>query len=244
MADLLTKFQSLGLSEQKAKETLKNANVTKNLEAALGYVQNGSLAEGVGMLIYHMGTKIKPQAAHHMPILVEYIVSKKLDNTMRVDAALEYLLKNAQKQTAQLNIKEFEGECGVGIVVSPEEIERVVQEEIQKNKEALIEQRYHFNSFKILQEVRNKLKWADAKNVKSAIDVEIFDLLGPKTEQDLKPLAKGDKKKDKTKEIQKGKTQVSKILKSTITPLQKLLQPQSRLIRKKILVMEQTQSRN
>uniref|UniRef100_A0A1A9VDD8 Glutamyl/glutaminyl-tRNA synthetase class Ib catalytic domain-containing protein n=1 Tax=Glossina austeni TaxID=7395 RepID=A0A1A9VDD8_GLOAU len=48
------------------------------------------------------------------------------------------------------------------------------------------------------------LKWADGKSVKAAIDVEIFDLLGPKTEDDLKPSPKSDKKKDNAKASDKG----------------------------------------
>lgn len=197
--DLIARFQTLGMSEQKAKETLKNANVTKNLQLALAEIKNNpNLSDGSGMLLYHLASKIKPQIMHEMPLMVRYIVEHKLDSTLRVDAALEYLLKNAAQKQA-VNTAEFEKECGVGVVVTPEEIEKVVQQHILLNKQTLLEQRYHFNSFKIMQDVRTQLKWADAKQIKSAIDVEIFDLLGPKTEEDLKPLAKGDKKKEKPK---------------------------------------------
>ncbi|XP_061395733.1 probable glutamine--tRNA ligase [Musca vetustissima] len=198
--DLIAKFQSLGMSEQKAKETAKNANVSKNLQLVLEQCNGASLADGVGMLLYHMATKIKPQCAEHLPLLVRYIVEKKLDSTMRIDAGLEYLLKCAvQKKGQNIDLAELDKECGVGVVVTPEEIESVVQKQVAKHKDALLEQRYHFNSFKIMQEVREQLKWADAKSVKAAIDVEIFDLLGPKTEEDMKPLTKGDKKKEKPK---------------------------------------------
>ncbi|XP_004537348.1 probable glutamine--tRNA ligase [Ceratitis capitata] len=195
--ELLSQFQALGMSEQKAKETIKNANVTKNLQLALSEVKNTALGEGVGMLLYHMASKIKPQIIHELPLVTQYIVEKKLDNTLRVDAALEYLLKNIQKKGAVVNTKEFNESCGVGVIVTPEEIERTVQEHIKLHKDMLLEQRYHFNAFKIMQEVRAKLKWADAKSVKAAIDVEIFDLLGPKTEDDLKPPPKVEKKKEK-----------------------------------------------
>ncbi|XP_011203729.2 probable glutamine--tRNA ligase [Bactrocera dorsalis] len=197
--ELLTQFQLLGMSEQKAKETLKNANVTKNLQLALAEVKGAPLGEGVGMLLYHMASKIKPQNAHELPLVTRYIVDRKLDTTLRVEAALEYLLKNVQKKGASVNLKEFDEFCGVGVIVTPEEIERIVQEQIKLHKDVLLEQRYHFNAFKIMQEVRAQLKWADAKSVKAAIDVEIFDLLGPKTEEDLKPPPKTEKKKEKTK---------------------------------------------
>lgn len=37
-ADLIETFVSIGLSEQKAKETLKNDNVTQNLKSAIEQV--------------------------------------------------------------------------------------------------------------------------------------------------------------------------------------------------------------
>lgn len=200
--DLIARFQELGMSEQKAKETLKNVNVTKNLQLALAEVGAGTaLGDGTGMLIYHLASKVKPQTAEHLPLLVRYIVERKLDNTQRVDAALEYVLKCGQKLKATIDLQELEKECGVGVVVTSEEIERVVQSKIKASyKEILLQQRYHFNSFKILQDVRSELKWADAKSVKAAIDVEIFDLLGPKTEADLKPQPKqNDKPKPQAK---------------------------------------------
>lgn len=181
-------------SETKAKETLKNANVTKNLTAALTECKGQTLSEGAGNLLYHMASKIKQQIIHQLPLLVKYIVSDKLDTTIRVDAALAYLLKNGL-QGAKINTDDFEKHCGVGVVVTPEEIERYVEASITRNKAALQEQRYRFNVFKLMQEVRDELPWADGKQVKNEIDVQIFDLLGDKTDADLAPPPK--KQKDK-----------------------------------------------
>jgi hypothetical protein len=41
--------------------------------------------------------------------------------------------------------------------------------------------------------IRNQLKWADGKAIKSEIDMQLLDLLGPKTEEDLAPVKKADK---------------------------------------------------
>ncbi|XP_037956511.1 probable glutamine--tRNA ligase isoform X2 [Teleopsis dalmanni] len=209
--DIITKFRSLGMSEQKAKETIKNANIANNLELALTHIKNKKLDDGVGMLLYHMASKLKPQIIHELPFLVDYIVDRKLDTTTRIDAALDYLLQYVQKKDIAVNIVEFERACGVGVEVTPEEIERIVQEKIKLHKDSLLSQRYHFNSFKIMQEVRTELKWADAKSIKAAIDVEIFDLLGPKTEDDLKPLVKADKKKEKLKQVTSNKVITSEV---------------------------------
>lgn len=191
--ETLAKFGALGLSEQKAKETIKNANVTKNLLMAVEGLNLGQLGEGVGMLLYQLASKIKPQVVDQIPFLVPYILAKKLDTAMRVDMALEYLLSVGHKKDA-ISGPELEKYCGVGIVVTPEEIERAIEVVVSMNREQILQQRYRYNVGKIMQEVRGDLKWADGKAVKSEIDVQMFDLLGPKTEADLAPPPKVDKK--------------------------------------------------
>lgn len=168
--------------------------MTKNLTAALNECKGQTLPDGAGNLLYHMASKIKQQIIHQLPLLVKYIASGKLDTTIRVDAALAYLLKNGLVG-ATVNIADFEKHCGVGVVVTPEEIERVVEASIKRNRAALLEQRYRFNVFKLMQEVRDELPWADGKQVKNEVDVQIFDLLGEKTEADLAPPPKKQKEK-------------------------------------------------
>lgn len=181
MESLLPKLISLGLSEQKAKETLKNAALTKVLSSAFNGLekQNKKVAElpkGAGMLIYHLCSKIKTQSLGHIDLLVSLIVANKLDTTLRVDCALEFVL-NHGVTNANINVADLEKHCGVGVVVTPEEIDKIVEETLSKNKSELVEQRYRFNVGKILQDVRSKLPWADGKAVKSEVDVQIFDLL-------------------------------------------------------------------
>lgn len=197
-------------SESKAKETLKNANVTKNLSVALKDCKASELPEGAGTLLYHMASKVKSQINHHIPLLAQYIVSKKLDNTQRVDAALEFLLKNGMPG-AEIKTADLDKHCGVGIVVTPEEIENVVEASVGRNKAALIEQRYRFNAFKIVQEVREAMPWADGKQVKNEVDVQIFDLLGEKTAADLAPPPKKQKEK---KPVEVKTEQKSTVVKS------------------------------
>lgn len=65
--------------------------------------------------------------------------------------------------------------------------------------------RYRFNSGILIQEVLNKLKWADGVAIKNEIDTQILDLLGPKTEDDLAPVSKQAKQqKDKQTKVKKS----------------------------------------
>lgn len=79
--------------------------------------------------------------------------------------------------------------------------------------------RYHFNVGLILQEVRKELKWADGKALKNEVDLQVLDLLGPKTEEDKKPLAKpvkdkNEKGKGKPKGEDSNSNKKSKLLRN------------------------------
>lgn len=90
---------------------------------------------------------------------------------MRIDAALEYLLSHVNE--SKVDINEFENACGVGVVVSPEQVEQAVEKHMAKFKQELFEKRYRFNSGIIMQAVRADLKWADGKAIKNEVDVQV-----------------------------------------------------------------------
>ncbi|KAG5672259.1 hypothetical protein PVAND_002400 [Polypedilum vanderplanki] len=193
-ATFISKFIALGFNEQKAKETLKNATLTKNITAAFNSLDNHNkkieeLTKGSGALVYHLCSKIKPQSLQYLDLLISLITENKLDNNLRVDLALEFVLSHSVSNTT-INVADLEKHCGVNVVVTPEEIEEVVAEVIKKNKKELEEQRYRFNTGKMLAEIRSKIPFADGKAIKSEVDCQIFYLLGAKTEADLAPQPK------------------------------------------------------
>ena len=72
--ELVLLFQDIGLSEAKSKETAKNVNLSKNLEALIKYSKGSSLdIKPVGLLLYHIASKIKPQIHHHLNLLADYV---------------------------------------------------------------------------------------------------------------------------------------------------------------------------
>lgn len=121
------------------------------------------------MLIYHLATKIKSQIIEQLPFLVKYIVSNKLNTTVRVDKALEYVLTHINK----INIDEFEKFCGVGVVVTPEQIEKCVEKYLSEVRDDLIQMRYRFNVGLLMQSIRGEIPWADGKAVKNEVDLQV-----------------------------------------------------------------------
>lgn len=98
----------------------------------------GNVSQDTGILLYHLSSKIKNQIMDKLPFVVKYIAEKKLDTVQRVDAALTYLLANVNNT---LNVTEFEEFCGIGVVISPEQIEEEVEKIINNHKTEILEKR-------------------------------------------------------------------------------------------------------
>ncbi|XP_015434585.1 PREDICTED: probable glutamine--tRNA ligase [Dufourea novaeangliae] len=224
MEDDIKLFQSIGLSEQKAKETLKNKQVSNNLKLTIIEANKyGIITPEVGILLYHLASKIKNQISDQLPFIAKYIVEKKLDTIQRVDAALSFLLNHVKKT---IDVSNFEKECGIGIVVLPEEIESEVENVLNAHKAEILEKRYHLNVGPLMQQVRNNLKWADGKEVKNEFDVQMLVLLGPKVDSDFalppKTVKQTKIKKPEKEKEQKNVTAVNeKVGAQTISELMK-----------------------
>lgn len=205
MADaLINLFVAAGLSAQKAKETAKNEILAKefknNIEKTKQANGGGELDKTVGNLLYHVSTRLKDKK--RTDFIIGYIASKKINSEPQLTAALEYLKSHPLDP---INVAEFEKACGVGVVVDPEDIEDEVEQAIANHKEGLMEKRYHYNMGPVISEVRQKLKWADGKAIKTEMDMQVTILLGPKTEADMVKPSK-DGKKEKSGGEAKGKS--------------------------------------
>uniref|UniRef100_A0A3Q3M8R1 Probable glutamine--tRNA ligase n=1 Tax=Mastacembelus armatus TaxID=205130 RepID=A0A3Q3M8R1_9TELE len=175
MADTLTLFTSIGLSEQKAKETLKN-------DALSSFNMLGDVVDRdtMGTLLYSMASRLKD--TKRLAFLSHSIAQCKICTELQLAAALDFVKSHPHDP---INQKEFEEACGVGVVITPEQIEDAVESVIKKHKEQLLKERYRFNMGLLMGEARSALKWADGKVIKNEVDMQVLHLLGPKTEADL-----------------------------------------------------------
>jgi len=203
MEDRLKLFQEIGLSEQKAKETVRNEKLASNLEVIVNLAKaiNNDIQKPSGVLLYTLASGfIKPEERSKM--LIEYIMKQKLATVNQLNGAFEYLKSHPSDP---LDIAQFEKSCGIGVKYSPDEIESAVENVIEKFKDELKEKRYRFNVGLLLGKVGEELKWVDMKVVKSEIDMQLLDILGPKTEDDLAPVKKEKGGKQQNKAGKKAK---------------------------------------
>jgi len=208
MADveaLVLKFQRVGLSEAKAKETVKNKTVSSNLSQLVDWAGDGTdIGGGRGNLLYHTASKMKPQIWSLAPLVVTYITSDKLDTEQRLSAAIDYFLKLPPgTSVGDVDTKKLDEAAGVGVIVTAEEIEQAVEVAIKEVKDEVEKARWRYNTGPLMGKVRGQLKWADGKAIKSEFELQLLDLLGPKTDQDLLPPPKVEKKKGEKKKVVK-----------------------------------------
>ncbi|KAI2529566.1 glutaminyl-tRNA synthetase 1, partial [Homo sapiens] len=179
--DSLSLFTSLGLSEQKARETLKNSALSAQLrEAATQQTLGSTIDKATGILLYGLASRLRD--TRRLSFLVSYIASKKIHTEPQLSAALEYVRSHPLDP---IDTVDFERECGVGVIVTPEQIEEAVEAAINRHRPQLLVERYHFNMGLLMGEARAVLKWADGKMIKNEVDMQVLHLLGPKLEADL-----------------------------------------------------------
>uniref|UniRef100_A0AAF5PQT3 Probable glutamine--tRNA ligase n=1 Tax=Wuchereria bancrofti TaxID=6293 RepID=A0AAF5PQT3_WUCBA len=202
---MVDELKWLSLSNDKVTETQKNGPLTQKLSKIVAIAKEELKIAGhdeiatkqQGTLLYHVGTRLKPQCQQYTSLVVRHIMNGNIRTEQQLVAAIEYLLSNVMKE---INEKRFLDACGVGIVVTADQIQNQVKEAIGRFKPEILKQRYSFNTGKILGDVKSKLKWADGSAVKREVDLCIMLLLGPKTIDDLYP------KKEKTSENKSRQT--------------------------------------
>ncbi|XP_044512898.1 glutamine--tRNA ligase [Gracilinanus agilis] len=205
-ADSLSLFTGLGLSEHKARETLKNEALSAQLLAAAAQAQQvlgPSIDKATGTLLYNVASRLKDP--RRLSFLVGYVTNKKILTDLQLSAALEYLRSHPLDP---IDTVDFDRECGVGVTVTPEQIEEAVEAVICQHREQLLRERYHFNMGVLMGEARTALKWADGKTIKNEVDMQVLHLLGPKTESDLEKKPKAAKIRHEEKDLKATRTAV------------------------------------
>ncbi|KAF9351081.1 hypothetical protein BGX26_010814 [Mortierella sp. AD094] len=183
---ILLLFQNIGLTETKAKETIKNKTLAPTLEKAIlaaGF-GNTPCERSTGALIYFLASTIgnTPGAIPNLDYLAIAIRDSKLKTTNQVAAAIRFVSgKNEIDETL------FNEECGVGIVVTKEDIVKAVNDYTESVKDKLIKDRYKFFGayFGGVKKIIPSLKWANGGEIKEVVDSKMLEILGPKDERDV-----------------------------------------------------------
>ncbi|KAJ1340152.1 glutamine-tRNA ligase [Batrachochytrium salamandrivorans] len=186
--DLADLFVKIGLSDAKAKETAANKKLAPTLQ--LADVPSKGVDKALGALLYALASTATKPSLPHLPFLAKAIAAGDLTSSDQVSAAIKF----AEKAGSSIDPVAFNEACGVGVVVTLEDIVASVTDLISEKNAELIERRYQLSG-SLLGLMRTRLRWANPLAVKSELDRQILALLGPKDERD-DPKAKKRKEKE------------------------------------------------
>ncbi|KAJ2004361.1 Glutaminyl-tRNA synthetase [Coemansia sp. RSA 2322] len=187
MADLITKFEALGLSADKAAEAAANKKLAPTLAGIIASTGQTGFSKSTGMLLYALATSATKDKAPHTDYIARAIVAGRIASTEQLTAATKFCAKN----DPSANEAAFDEACGVGVIVNSEAIAASVQSVIDSSKETLLSERYRALG-KVLGTIKKlpELRWADSGKVKAEFDMQTLALLGPKDERDTPAAAK------------------------------------------------------
>uniref|UniRef100_A0A7S1PGD6 glutamine--tRNA ligase n=1 Tax=Percolomonas cosmopolitus TaxID=63605 RepID=A0A7S1PGD6_9EUKA len=138
-------------------------------------------------------------------VISTHILNGDLESVPQLNAALDFFVKK-KNPTQNYDVASFEENCGVGVKVTNEEIEKAVQDFLAQRKEKLVKDRYLTKVGPLLGQLSStpRMKWADKKQVKKSLDDALVVLWGPQTEADKKREKDSKKKEKKEKKEKKG----------------------------------------
>ena len=191
-------FISAGLTPAKAVETLRNNNLTVAFKEMIEYANAvEKVDKAVGTVLYTLAAKMPVTCARHRKYIAELCAAKKIRQT-NVEAVGKYMTRVGDKD---LDVEGFERDCGVGVVVTREQIAAAIAAAIEPVRAELVAERYAYDVMGIFKGLRNveSLKWADNREVKEEFDKAILCILGEKTKEDMEAAKKAPKKGKKDK---------------------------------------------
>ncbi|KAK4535885.1 hypothetical protein CDCA_CDCA06G1910 [Cyanidium caldarium] len=195
------RLQALGLSERALRAASKSDRTLKALEEAFDLacfserdgLPDASAVSDRASLLYTAVMKLAPAAAPYRAQLFVAVGDGRVDNNAKLDAACEYLTALGKAGTAtpeSLDVAAFNDACGAGVHYDDEALRAAVEAELQAVRSELLERRYAFPVGVLMAAVNKRLRFADGKRVKAAIDRGLEQVLGPRQPADDQP-AKG-----------------------------------------------------
>lgn len=173
VARIIDLFSKISYTGPKAAETSRNAKHVSAIEAAIS--KNGLAEKDLdakrGQLVVNAVTQCGNLSDDKKDFLVAKVVKGDLDNDDRVKTAIKSLAALGDKPVEE---KAFDEACGVGVVVTPEQVQSIAETYVEANKDRL-QAKGKPNIGTILGALRGlpELRWANSLDIKNAAEAQL-----------------------------------------------------------------------
>ncbi|CAJ1022601.1 Glutaminyl-tRNA synthetase, non-specific RNA binding region part 1/OB-fold nucleic acid binding domain/tRNA synthetases class II (D, K and N), putative [Leishmania lindenbergi] len=165
----------VGLDDKGAKDlSSKPARVADVLAFFAQYNINEASPRDQKVMLFNVWTKVK-KLVHRKPI-ASFILDGQLDSTQKVDAAIKFV--NAT-ECEGVDTAAMLAECGVGVTVSQEDVEKAVAEVLATEDASAVKARWDKHPNMMLGQMRRvaALRWADVEHVRAALEKQVPELI-------------------------------------------------------------------
>ncbi|CCG83376.1 Probable glutaminyl-tRNA synthetase [Taphrina deformans PYCC 5710] len=179
-------FSQISLNDKQIAELNKKPKVTDILHQIIHESGRSSADKATGALLLSLANSA---AKDDLPTpgarayIAAAIADGRLTSSLQLESALHYF---STSSSVEIDENAFNGATGVGVIISPTEVQAVVEEYVTKNMAIVEVERYKYQAT-IMKDVRvdPRLKWANMGDLKPAVDSVLAEKLGPKDERDV-----------------------------------------------------------
>jgi glutaminyl-tRNA synthetase len=163
-------FSKINLDAKVIESIRKNKKVVAKLSTMIE-LAGGKAEKTQGNLLYTLSTKLPPTQDAYAKQFVEQIMKNNWTKVMQLDEAVTFLKSKliAVGETYIIDAKEFEEATGVGINLTEEDVQKMVDDIWAENQKEIDEKKWDFNFNTFLYKLKETNKWADSKIVNQKI---------------------------------------------------------------------------
>jgi len=133
---------AIGIEAKTVDNIIKNDKVVANFEQVLDLAAVKECPKEKGNLLYALTTKGKNLHKEVLPVFVRMIMENKWSRIQQIDAGVDFITAMNQKfgkdyRVTDAELATFEAETGVGVVVTPEQIDQYVEQAFKDKAEQI-----------------------------------------------------------------------------------------------------------
>eukprot|EP01095_Lingulamoeba_sp_RSL-Kostka_P001112 TRINITY_DN1159_c0_g1_i1.p1 TRINITY_DN1159_c0_g1~~TRINITY_DN1159_c0_g1_i1.p1 ORF type:complete len:668 (+),score=284.11 TRINITY_DN1159_c0_g1_i1:96-2099(+) len=185
---VVERLNSIKIADKICKDTVKNPELSL---ALLDVLEKGGVEDGCekskGSLFYTIGTELRNSAGENRDALAKYVGEDKITSSQQLKAAFSFLKKLKEGELISENSQAFEQATGVGVTVTVEQIQSVIEKIFEENAEEL-EQKKHSLKGKLIGKLKSNpdMKWANGKDLMSEFNKALIAKIGEPVKQQKK----------------------------------------------------------
>jgi glutaminyl-tRNA synthetase len=190
----------IGLAQATAENCLKNKAATQSLLRVIKAAGVTACDKKTGSLLYAVATRATVALERHQEMLGALVGKGLIAHASQLDWVLAYL-KGLEDRAQEFHLEAFNKSCGIGVVLTPEQVSAEIRTALQPELPGLKEHRYAFNRVDLMNKAKASIPFVDGKLFNDQFSAFILEQLGPETEEDKKG-RKGKKEEKGVKDIE------------------------------------------